>query len=302
MRTRPARGCTGPPGVVVVAVPPAPRTGTTLQDDRYASRFAAALCEGDIEQATALLVLLHAQGAPLGAVIDQVLLPLLAREDERSTARQTTFVSVHSLSLSASAVLARLLPPRRRPPRGTVVLASPPGERHQLGLQALAVALQEAGWAAHVVGDGPLAQLSTWCAALAVPPTVVGLSLSQVPDADDVRAGVTALREAVPGVFVVMGGAAVSADPTLGPRLGADGVADSCTGAVDLVQRLTRPLDEPQVAVLQLVASGCTNDQIARALGLSPSRSKAVVERVLAVLQVPDRAAAAAEGVRRGWL
>lgn len=64
----------------------------------------------------------------------------------------------HLLSELAQRRLRSLLDDRRHAVRGTVVLACAPGERHELGLLALAVLLQADGWLAVYLGaETPLA-------------------------------------------------------------------------------------------------------------------------------------------------
>jgi DNA-binding NarL/FixJ family response regulator len=58
-------------------------------------------------------------------------------------------------------------------------------------------------------------------------------------------------------------------------------------------------LTERQLEVLQLVALGRTNQQIARRLQLSPNTVKRHVEQILRKLGMPDRASAVAVALRR---
>jgi DNA-binding NarL/FixJ family response regulator len=65
---------------------------------------------------------------------------------------------------------------------------------------------------------------------------------------------------------------------------------------------LPRALSQREVEVLQLVASGLTNQQIARKLLLSVSTVKKYLRRILSKLEVSDRAQAAIKALKLGLL
>jgi len=60
------------------------------------------------------------------------------------------------------------------------------------------------------------------------------------------------------------------------------------------------PLSERELEVLRLLAEGMSNKELARALFISRATVKSHMENILRKLGVPDRAAAVAEGFRRG--
>ena len=62
----------------------------------------------------------------------------------------------------------------------------------------------------------------------------------------------------------------------------------------------TSPLSERELEVLRLLADGMSNKELARALFISRATVKSHMENILRKLGVPDRAAAVAEGFRRG--
>ncbi len=70
--------------------------------------------------------------------------------------------------------------------------------------------------------------------------------------------------------------------------------------------RPNKPLNEPltarEVEVLQLLAQGCTNPQIAQALRFSVHTVKAHVRRIIAKLKVSDRTQAAVRAMELGLL
>ena len=62
------------------------------------------------------------------------------------------------------------------------------------------------------------------------------------------------------------------------------------------------PLSERELDVLGLLAKGMTNKDVAAALFISRATVKSHIENILRKLQASDRAAAVAEGFRRGLL
>lgn len=89
--------------------------------------------------------------------VEEIIAPALRTVGDRWREGAECIAEEHLLSEAVCARLRRLLGDRRHPVRGTAVLACAPGERHELGLLALAVLLQADGWLAVYLGaDAPL--------------------------------------------------------------------------------------------------------------------------------------------------
>jgi DNA-binding NarL/FixJ family response regulator len=63
-----------------------------------------------------------------------------------------------------------------------------------------------------------------------------------------------------------------------------------------------RTLTRREIAVLERIAEGLTNDQIARKLDYAPGTVSTMVHRILRKLDAPSRAAAVDRGWRKGYL
>ena len=85
-------------------------------------------------------------------------------------------------------------------------------------------------------------------------------------------------------------------DPDLAPAL-AEGLTPGKGGA-----KRTDTLTTREMEVLQLLAFGNTNKDIAERLSISPETVKAHLEHIFEKLQVSDRAAAVAKAFRRGLI
>lgn len=89
--------------------------------------------------------------------VEEIVAPALRTVGDRWQEGAECIAEEHVLSEVVCARLRALLADRRNAVRGTAVLACAPGERHELGLLALAVLLQADGWLAVYLGaDSPL--------------------------------------------------------------------------------------------------------------------------------------------------
>jgi DNA-binding transcriptional MerR regulator len=94
---------------------------------------------------------------PLETAIEQIVVPALHEVGDGRDGTFTEIAHEHLLSEAVRARLERLLSDTRPAVRGNAVLACAPGERHELGLLALAALLQADGWGIGYAGaDMPL--------------------------------------------------------------------------------------------------------------------------------------------------
>lgn len=100
-----------------------------------------------------------------------------------------------------------------KPSRGeTVLLVCPPKEEHELGLRMLSDRFELAGYRSIFLGaDTPIREIVE--AAKAVDANYVAMSVSTVFELVELRCFVDEVREGLPGVRVLLGGAAFTRDP-----------------------------------------------------------------------------------------
>ena len=128
---------------------------------------------------------------------EHVVAPLLVQIGERWRAGQTSIAEEHLLSATLRGMLGALVQNHRRASRVVVVLATPPGERHEFGLLLVAFAVVQAGLGLCYLGpDLPAAEIAT--AARAAKATVVGLGCVHGGNAARAAAEVRALERRLP--------------------------------------------------------------------------------------------------------
>jgi excisionase family DNA binding protein len=125
-----------------------------------ADRLYAAIADGQEAQASAVIGRLAA-GVPLVELCDRVIAPALRQVGDDWAAGRVSIAQEHR----ASAICERLIAVHaRRPagrPRGTAVVATPPGERHGLPALMAAACLREDHWLVHhLAADLPVAEIS----------------------------------------------------------------------------------------------------------------------------------------------
>lgn len=150
---------------------------------RSVDRLLDALCDGDERTAVDVVTRLHGQGEPVLEVLRRVIVPALTAIGERWAAGQLSVAHEHRASEIVSRLLAGI--DQRRPgrPRGTVVVAAPPGELHGLPVDMAAAVLREDGWSVELLGrDVPADAMHTFVAGVA--PDLVVLTVTTPTNVD----------------------------------------------------------------------------------------------------------------------
>lgn len=139
--------------------------------------------------------------------LEEVVTPMLRWIGDEWRAGRLSVAHEHAATGRVRARLESLLADRRGGPRGTAVLACAPGERHDVGLLMVAVALRADGWRVEYLGpDTPLAQALDFAASLGAATLCVSATRVETLDALTEAA---ATISAPPGVRLVVGGAGV---------------------------------------------------------------------------------------------
>jgi excisionase family DNA binding protein len=212
----------------------------------WKERLEVTLLSGDEAGAWGVVEAAMAAGREPGQVYVELLGPALASIGGRWAAGEVDIAEEHRASAVAGRIIGRLGPAfaRRGRAKGTVVVATPPGERHGLGSAMVADLLRGQGYEVVDLGtdvpvDSLLHTLETSDRVLCV---CIGVASSDnLPAATEVVAAVHEM-----GVLpVVVGGPAIS-DETLFRAIGADHWAADGAGLVRLVdgllaQRVQRP-------------------------------------------------------------
>lgn len=186
---------------------------TTSSTSGLRDAIVAAVRDPDPRQLTSLVeqaFTLH----DVETAVEEIVAPALCAVGDRWQEGVECIAEEHLLTEVVRSRLRVLLADRRHAVRGTAVLACAPGERHELGLLALAVLLQADGWLAVYLGaDSPVD--STITLARRTGAGALCLSASTNELLEDLHGQLAAAR--LPETMrVVVGGSA--ADPPL--RLG----------------------------------------------------------------------------------
>lgn len=182
--------------------------------------FADALLAGDGGRAEAIALRARSAGLSLAAVHGRIITPAmyvvgdLWERDEIGVADEHLATVVCHRVLAALHATIRGLPRRKG---ASVLLATPAGQRHALGLRMVADVLESTGYAVtHLGADIPDGALHD--AVRRHRPDVVGLSLAMLEGLDSLERAIGAVTAADPATALLIGGQA------LPDRLLCDGV------------------------------------------------------------------------------
>jgi len=185
------------------------------QIDRGASEFSEefgdALRAADGAWAESVARRAQAAGLPVGAVHARVIEPALYLIGDLWARGELTVGDEHLATVICHRVLAVLHSTLRGPPRNSrerVLLATPEGQLHALGLRMTADVLEGAGFTvAHLGADVPTEALRQ--AVKRHQPTVVGLSLTTQAGEEALLEAIEVVHAARPGTQILLGGQAV---------------------------------------------------------------------------------------------
>jgi DNA-binding transcriptional MerR regulator/methylmalonyl-CoA mutase cobalamin-binding subunit len=189
-----------------------------------------------------LQVLLERAAVTLGvpAFLDQVVTPVLRAIGHGWTVRSVSVGQEHMATAVIRRVLGWLLGMYEAGPDAPrIVVATPPGETHEMGALMVAVSAAAEGWAVTYLGpDLPIAELLA--AARQTGARAVGLSIVDRNGRDEAAAVLGQIREGLPAsVSLLVGGAAAGDLRARAEAAGAD-VLESLPETRAALQRIAR--------------------------------------------------------------
>lgn len=196
------------------ASPPALRRQVDGDAALLAARFADALTAGDGHRAEAIALEARSSGLSIAAVHGRVITPAMNIIGDLWERGEISVAEEHLATVICHRVLAALHGTIRGLPgiaRGNVLLATPAGQRHALGLRMVADVLEAAGYAVtHLGADVPADALRH--AVRRYEPDALGLSLTMPEGVASLEEAIDAAREVRPDLPILLGGRAVPAD------------------------------------------------------------------------------------------
>jgi excisionase family DNA binding protein len=205
----------------------------------FRARLRDRILEGDEGGAWAITEAALAGGAaPVDVYVD-LFAPTMRDIGDRWAEGRVTVGGEHRATAVAVRLVGRMGPrfARRGRRRGTVVLAAPPGEAHGLPSALVADVLRGEGYA--VVDHGANTPIEEVVAAARDGDRLiaVGVSVGTTANERAARATVRAVREALPGVPIFVGGPAVP-DDAAAHAMGADAWAADARGLAQALDGL----------------------------------------------------------------
>ncbi|MDR2175132.1 MAG: homocysteine S-methyltransferase family protein [Synergistaceae bacterium] len=198
-----------------------------------------AIVQGDSAKAGELGRAMDKAGMDPTAVINGGVVPALAEVGKLYDSGRYFLPQLLSAAAAAQKVcdaeLARIAETGERAEKGTVVLATVEGDLHDLGKNVVATMLRSHGYRVVDLGKN-VACAEIERAAREQNAQVIGLSALMTSTMSRMEENIPALKRALPGIRVIVGGASVSEDYS--DRIGADGYSSDAIGAVKLVTRI----------------------------------------------------------------
>ena len=194
----------------------------------WSERLEARLTAGDGRGSWSVVEAALAAGATVDEVYLDVIAPALRRIGQRWADGELDVAAEHRATGIAFRLVGRLGPRfgRRGRTRGSVLIGTPPGERHSMPAAMFADLMRGEGFEVFDLGaDMPIDSFVN--AAIDTPDLVaVCVSVTGSDSLEAARTLLSALRAAVPGVRLVAGGRAVP-DALVAADLGAEWAADA---------------------------------------------------------------------------
>lgn len=202
----------------------------------WSKRLEKRLTEGDEAGAWGVVEAALASGTAPGRIYTDLIAPALASVGGRWHAGELSVAEEHLATSVSLRLVGRMGPrfARKGRPKGVVVVATPPGERHAIPSLIVSDLLRGAGF--QVIDLGADVPNDALAGIVNEVDSLVAVCISSTRlNADRfVRSTVKAVRQAVPNVPLFIGGASIT-DAAHADGLGADGWAPDGHGAVDLV-------------------------------------------------------------------
>ncbi|MFP4312271.1 MAG: B12-binding domain-containing protein, partial [Nitriliruptoraceae bacterium] len=182
-----------------------------------------------------------AGGMPLEDLYLDVLAPTLREVGRRWQVGEISIAQEHLATATTQLAIAQLYPQLFMSPRNgrSIVVASVGGDLHEVGARMLADLFELRGWESTFLGaNTPVEELVALVVDTA--PDVLAISATLPTHVEQVRASITALRDAGSDTIVLVGGRPFLQVTDLWRQVGADGTAPDARSAVEEATRLLR--------------------------------------------------------------
>ena len=207
-------------------------------DAPWDERLEARMIAGDVAGAWSVVEAALAAGAEPKDIYVNVLAPALASIGEKWRNGDVDVAEEHLASAVATRIIGRMGPrfARRGRPKGTIVTAMPPGERHGFGLSMLADVFRGAGYSVLDLGpDTPIPSLLASVGHLEGELSAICISVAFDELVDVAGEMVSAVKQEIgPGVPVLVGGRGIESE-AVAESMGADGFAHDPDEAVEFI-------------------------------------------------------------------
>jgi methanogenic corrinoid protein MtbC1 len=202
-----------------------------------AGLYLEAVLSGRRREAIAMLVAALERGEPLASLYERVLLPVGAEVGTMWHLGEISVPEEHAATeatRSAMAVLSHAAPRAGARHEGVVLVGAVEGDRHDIGVRAVADLAEQAGWpAVSLGGDVPVRDIVSACESFGAGTLILSAMMSGHLPA--LAGSIRAVRGAGLSPRVIVGGRAFGGDASLARRVGAEALASSPSGAVALI-------------------------------------------------------------------